>query len=66
MSLPHYLTASDIAQQLGVPRHRVVYLLAALEVQPSATVGNRKAYTKDTVSTVSEYLAAARSAISSR
>lgn len=65
-TLPHYLTAADIAQTLDVPRHRVVYLLAALEVQPAATVGKRKAYAEAIVEQVRAQLAEDRSAISSR
>ena len=40
MAAVRYLSVSDIAERLNVPRHRVVYALMIYAIQPSVRVGH--------------------------
>ena len=67
VAVARFLSVSDIAARLNVPRHRVVYLLAVYCIPHAAIVGECKGYDDAGVEAVKRHLGSdRREAISSR
>ena len=52
----HYLTIKDIARQLNVPRHRVVWVIASREIRHACQVGEVHGYTDQAVQQIAQAL----------
>ena len=50
--LVRYLTISEIARRLGVPRHRVEYVIGAREILPACRIGPVPGFSEQNVEEV--------------
>lgn len=51
-----FLSIADIARNLNVPRHRIVWVLDAYAVAPAVEVGDCKGYTNEAQAEISKHL----------
>ncbi|MEZ6243372.1 MAG: hypothetical protein R3B57_10045 [Phycisphaerales bacterium] len=49
-------TITRISEHLGVPRHRVEYIVAAREIQPTERAGNARVFTDEQVQLIAAAL----------
>ena len=56
-SEPRLLTVGAIAERLGVPLHRVQYVLRTRDIQPAALAGIYRLYLTDALDRIREALA---------
>lgn len=55
-TIPIVPTVGEIARRLGVPIHRVEYLLRARKIQPSGWAGNSRVFTDGDVNYIAAEL----------
>lgn len=49
-------TIGEIARRLGVPSHRVEYVIRARDIQPCGWAGNARVFTEETVEQIADEL----------
>jgi len=58
--VPVLLTVGEIAQRLGVPLHRVEYLIRSRRIVPASRAGNVRVFAEDDVLRLAKELAQSR------
>ena len=56
MSAPTLTTIGEIARRLGVPIHRVEYVIRARRIRPSGWAGNARVFADETVDVIAREL----------
>lgn len=55
-SAPSMPTIGEIARRLGVPTHRVEYVIRARSIQPCGWAGNARVFEEDAIQTIADEL----------